>query len=231
MGPDPDGPGFKAAHVRYLGQCKGRGRHAPPHACTRSKKKIFVYELDPHGRRKLEVPDVDLRPALAVGAGLECNQWAEQELGQAELGDQRRTARLVKSVHLVDSSREQPVTASPKRDRAAVRGYERFVEKAEEFGVTPEKGRAPHRPRTMERSRTPDPGRCGPEGTDIRYRTRPEWDNLEVIGRNQTSAEAQGVYLHATRAISETGLPLGYFGVRTGRREQRPISGWMGCMT
>ena len=209
MGPDQAGTCFKAANFRYLGQSQGRGRHAPTNACTRSKKKVWVYELDPHGRRKLAVPYVDRRPTRAVGAGLDPDQWAEQEWGPAELGDQRRPARLVKSAHLGASSMGQPVTASPKRDLAAVRGYGQFVEKANEFGLTPEKVLAPHRQRTMERRRTPDPGRCGPEGPDIRYRTRPECDNLEVIGRNQTTAKAQGVHLHATLAINDEGLPLG----------------------
>ena len=56
---------------------------------------VFVYELDPHGRHKLDVPPVELRPKLEVGAG--SGHRPEQEFGQAELGDKRRTARLVKS--------------------------------------------------------------------------------------------------------------------------------------
>ena len=44
-------------------------------------------------------------------------------------------------------------------------------------------------------------------GGDIRYRTRPECDNLEVIGRNQPTAK--GVSRQATRAINDEGLPLG----------------------
>ena len=209
VGPDQEGTCFKAANFRYLGQSKGRGRHAPTNACTRSKKKVFVYELDPRWRRKLDVPHVELRPKLAVGAGLCTDRWAEQEFGQAELGDIRRTARLVKSAHLVASSMGQPVTASPKRDMAAVRGYWRFVEKADEFGITPEKVLAPHRQRTIERMRTQDTVLCVQDGTDISYSTRPECDNLEVIGRNQTTAEAKGVHLHATLAINDVGLPLG----------------------
>ena len=209
VGPDQDGTCFKAANFRYLGQSKGRGRHAPTNACTRSKKKVFVYELDPRWRRKLDVPHVELRPKLQVGAGLDTDRWAEQEFGQAELGDTRRTARLVKSVHLVASSMGTPVTASPRRDMTAVRGYWRFIEKADEVGVTPDKVLAPHRARTIERMRTQEVVLCVQDGTDISYSTRPECDTLEVIGRNQTTAEAKGVHLHATLAINDTGLPLG----------------------
>ena len=46
-------------------------------------------------------------------------------------------------------------------------------------------------------------------GTDIICSTRPECEGLEVTGRNQTSAEARGVHLHATLALSGEGLPLG----------------------
>ena len=106
------------------------------------------------------------------GAGLDPDPWAEPELGQAELGDPRCPARLVKRAHLVASSVGNPVTASPKQDRAAVRGYGRFVEKADEFGLTPEKVLAPHRARTMERRRTPDPVRCVLEAISVTVRVR-----------------------------------------------------------
>ena len=203
-GADQAGPGFKGTNVRYVGESKGRGRPAPPPACTRSQKKVFIYERDPGWRRQLG-GDVARRPTRAVGAGLDPDQWAEPEFGQAELGDQRRTARLVQRVHLVAASRGRPVTASPQGDRAVVRGYGRFVEQAPEVGVTPEKVLAPHR----QRRRTPAPVRGGQEGTDIRYSPCPECDNLEGIGRNQTKAKALGVHWQATRVMNEEGLPLG----------------------
>ena len=175
----------------------------------RSRKKVFVYELQPDWRKRLGVAHVELRPRLEVGAGLCSNTWAAQEFGAAELGDVRRSARLVKSALLVAKAMGKPVTASPEHSPAEVRAYWRFIEKADQFGITPAKILAPHRQRTIERMRTQDMVLCVQDGTVIPYRTRPECGGLDVIGRNQTSAEARGVRLHATLALNGEGLPLG----------------------
>ena len=209
VGKDYAGTCFKAVGFRYLGLTQGRGRHAPNGKGRLSRKKVFVYALQSDWRGRLGVPYVELRPRLEVGAGLGSDTWAEQEFGAAELGDMRRTSRLVRSAALVARTMGKPVTAGPERDMAAVRGYWRFIEKADERQVTPEKILAPHRQRTIERMRTQDTVLCVQDGTDISYSTRQESRGLEVIGRNQTSAEARGVHLHATLVLNGEGLPLG----------------------
>ena len=75
--------------------------------------------------------------------------------------------------------------------------------------VTPKKILEPHRIRTIERMRTQTTVLCVEDETIITYSTRPKCEGLEVIGRNQTTAKAQGVRLHATLALSAEGLPLG----------------------
>ena len=209
VGPKHEGTCFKAVGFRYLGLTQGRGRHAPNGADRLSRKKVFVYALQSDWRGRLGVPYVELRPRLEVGAGLDSDTWAEQEFGAAELGDVRRSARLVSSAALVARTMGKPVTAAPEHDPAAVRGYWRFIEKVDERKITPAKMLAPHRQRTIERMRTQDTVLCVQDGTDISYSTRPECEGLEVIGRNQTSAEARGVHLHATLALNGEGLPLG----------------------
>ncbi len=209
VGPDQEGTCFRAANFLYLGTTQGRGRHAPVNVCTRSKKKVYVYELARDWREKLGVPHVELHPRLEVGAGLDGAHWAEQEFGGAQLGDRRRSARLVKSATLLAQTMGSPITAAPHWEPAAIRGFYRFIEKADELGITPKKILAPHHQRTIERMRTQETVLCVQDGTDISYSTRPQCDGLEVIGRNQTTAQAQGVHLHATLALSEDGLPLG----------------------
>ena len=77
MGPDQEGTCFRGTGFHYLGLTKGRGRHASSNTCSRPKKKIFAYELDPKWRKVLEVPHVELRPRLEVDAGLDASHWAE----------------------------------------------------------------------------------------------------------------------------------------------------------
>ncbi|MCY4358870.1 MAG: hypothetical protein OXD01_15270 [Gammaproteobacteria bacterium] len=47
------------------------------------------------------------------------------------------------------------------------------------------------------------------DGSDLRFATRPGCEGLQVVGRNQTSAQTLGLHLHATPAVSAEGLPLG----------------------
>ena len=207
--PKQRGTCFRAAGFLYVGRTLGRGRHARTKACTRTKKAVYVYELDRQWRQHLGVAYVDMYPKLEVGAGLDSKAWAAQEFGDAQLGDKRRTARLVKSVSILARTPGKSITATMKSDRAAIRGHYRFIEKANEQGITPEHILAPHRSRTIERMRTEKTILCLQDGTDINYSTRPACEGLEVIGRNQTTAKAQGVHLHTTVALNSEGLPLG----------------------
>ncbi|MDE2731426.1 MAG: IS4 family transposase, partial [Bacteroidota bacterium] len=209
VSPDQKGTCFKAANFRSIGQTKGRGRHATTHACTLSKKKVLIYELDPRWRAKLGVPHVELHPRLEVGKGLNADQWTQQEFAEAELGNRQRSRRLVLIVNLLSTLMGRPVTAAPKRDPRGMAAYYGFLERADKYGITPAKVLAPHRGRTVERMRTQKTVLCLQDGTDISYSTRPECEGLEVIGRNQTTCEAKGVHLHATLAINDEGLPLG----------------------
>ncbi len=59
-------------------------------------------------------------------------------------------------------------------------------------------------------------------GTDLNFATRPGCDGLEVIGRNQTSAT---LHLHATLAVSDTGLPLGVLRLGFESAHRKPRSG------
>lgn len=220
VGPDYEGTCFRAVGFRYLGLSQGRGRHAPTKACTRAQKKVFAYELDPNWREHLGVPHVALQPRLEVGAGLEADSWAEQEFGGADLGDRRRSVRLVKCAELLVKSMGDPVTTAPERDVSAAKAYWRFLDKADEYGITPEKILAPHRQRTIERMRTQNAVLCVQDGTKISFNTRTDTEGLDVIGRNQTSAKSHGVHLHATIALNGDGLPLGV--LRCGYGTQTP---------
>ncbi len=209
VGPEQEGICFRAVGFRYLGLSKGRGRHAPSKVCLLSPKKVFAYELVPNWRKRMGLESVELHPRLDLGAGLDRNNWAEQEFGKAELGDQRRTARLVKIATLLANTMGKSVTATPTYDRQSARAYWRFLDRADELGIGPKQILAPHRQRTIERARKEDTVLCVQDGTKISFSTCTNSEGLDVIGRNQTSAKSYGVHLHATIALNEDGLPLG----------------------
>src|SRR5437660_11788374 len=70
-------------------------------------KDIYVYPLGADFRQKMGVsaePAARLRP-LAVEEGLGAKEWAQQEFGEVELGDQRLRDRLIR---IVEDRAEHP---------------------------------------------------------------------------------------------------------------------------
>ena len=156
VGPAHDGASFKAANFVWVGQTAGRGRQDRDHARARPVKSVYMYELEPHWRRRLGVARVDAAPALAPADGLDSGAWTVNEFGGAPLGDQRLSARLVKSAGLLASLPGEAVTANASHDRAAVKGYYRLIDQPVSSAVTPGNILAPHRARTLQRMRGQD---------------------------------------------------------------------------
>ena len=209
VGPEHEGTCFKAANFVRVGATAGRGRQDRARKRAAGVKSVYMYALEPRWRQRLGVASVDAAPSLEPGEGLDSEQWARNEFAGAPLGDQRLSARLVKSVDLLASIPGQPITGNPSGDRAAVKGYYRLIDQADESAVTPENILAPHRSRTLQRMRDQDTVLCIQDGTDLSFATRPGCEGLQVIGRNQTSAKTEGLHLHLTLATTGEGLPLG----------------------
>ena len=83
VGPAHDGASFKAANFVWVGHTAGRGRQDRDHARARPVKAVYMYELEPHWRRRLGVARVDAAPALAPADGLDSGAWTVNEFGGA----------------------------------------------------------------------------------------------------------------------------------------------------
>lgn len=207
--PEHDGASFKAANFVWVGHTAGRGRQDRGHAPAGTVKSVYMYALETRWRRQLGLAEVAAPPALAPGDGLDSAGWTAHEFGGAPLGDQRLSARLVKSAGLLASLPGQPVTANAGHDRAAVKGYYRLIDQPASSAVTPANILAPHRARTVQRMRGQQTVLCIQDGTDFNFATRPHCEGLGIIGRNQTTSETLGLHLHLTLAVTGEGLPLG----------------------
>ena len=137
VGPAHDGASFKAANFVWVGHTAGRGRQDRDHARARPVKAVYMYALEPHWRRRLGVARVAAAPALAPAEGLDSGTWTVNEFGGAPLGDQRLSARLVKSAGLLASLPGEALTANASHDRAAVKGYYRLIDQPVSSAVTP----------------------------------------------------------------------------------------------
>ena len=198
VGPAHDGASFKAANFVWVGHTAGRGRQDRDHARARPVKSVYMYELEPHWRRRLGVARVDAAPALAPAEGLDSGAWTVNEFGGAPLGDQRLSARLVKSAGLLASLPGEAITANASHDRAAVKGYYRLIDQPVSSAVTPGNILAPHRARTLQRMRGQDTvlwcARLTGEGQPVKVRRKEGITNHlhpeSCAGRCEAAGEA-----------------------------------------
>ena len=124
--------------------------------------------------------------------------WTGNEFGGAPLGDQRLSARLVKSAGLLASLPGEAVTANASHDRAAVKGYYRLIDQPVSSAVTPGNILAPHRARTLQRMRGQDTvlwcARLTGEGQPVKVRRKEGITNHlhpeSCAGRCEAAGEA-----------------------------------------
>ncbi len=208
---DEAGTCFQAANFVCVGQTAGRGRNDRNHDSAVGVKSIYMYSLTRDWWSQLGRANVPLDPnrPLDPGEGLDSEGWAENELGGAPLGDKRLSTRLVKSAALLAGAPGVPPRGQTGSDPAEVKGYYRLMEQADESGVTPENILVPHRERAVRRMRGYDTVLLIQDGSDFNFATRPGCEGLGIIGKNQTGTMTQGLHLHATLAVSDSGLPLG----------------------
>ncbi|CDH45368.1 IS4 family transposase [Candidatus Contendibacter odensensis] len=127
--------------------------------------------------------------------------WAQAEFHDLELGDERRTQRLIK---LVDDRSAQPTGSIPlacggwPETKAAYRLLDNpAVEWREILEV--------HTPRTVERMAGQPVVLCIQDTTELDFTSQPG-----IAGLGRLSYEAQhGLYVHPTLAVTPAGLALG----------------------
>ena len=204
-----DGACLKAANLVRIGETAGRGRQDRAHRRNRPAKSVFMLALCRRWRRHLQVGPADPAPELAPGEGLGADVCATNEFGGTTLGDKRLTARLVKSAALLAEYPGRAINAQPGSDNAAVEGFYRLIEHPPESDVSVENILAPHRARSIARMRGQRTVLAIQDGSDLNFARRPHTDELQIIGKNQTSARTLGLHLHATLAVTGSGLPLG----------------------
>ena len=209
VSPPWSGRSLMAANFLRLGLTAGRGRQDVTNSRATVRKQVYVYELDRRWRSRLGVDFVDHAPSLMPGEGLSRADWARNEFGGASLGNRQRSERLVKSAALLAEYPGQAICGNGRSDRAAVDGFYRFIEKAAGQGIDAAAILAPHRERSIQRMRGQRAVLAIQDGSDLNFASRPGCEGLGVIGQNQTSARTPGLHLHATLAVTGSGLPLG----------------------
>jgi hypothetical protein len=202
-----DGACYKAANWIGVGQTKGRGRNGRRKE-GKSIKDIYLYALvdDVAGRMGVEPPAL---VALDAESGLDAQGWASQEFGACDLGDPRRTRRLVKIVREQAAQPSGSYAQAAGGDRHALKGYYRFLNNQREE-LDPVSLLQTHRAQTIRRMKKEKTVLILQDTTELNFSARPGCEGLGQLGSNQTGAKSRGLDLHSGLAVGGTsGLPLG----------------------
>jgi hypothetical protein len=197
---------YKAANWIQVGQTKGRGRNGRRKGAT-SIKDIYRYPLVANVRQHVGVAPVAVIP-LDAASGLEASGWAEQEFGAWDLGDPRRTRRLVKIVGDQAAQPSGSYSQAAGGNRYDLKGYYRFLN-SEREELHLESLLQTHRTQTIRRMKRESTVLLVQDTTELNLSTRTHCEGLGQIGTNQTGAQSRGLDLHSCLAVGESGLPLG----------------------
>lgn len=201
-----DGGCYKAANWIVVGQTKGRGRNGARDE-GKSHKDIYLYPLVADLRDRMGVRPVLVEP-LDAASGLEATGWAEQEFGDCELGDPRRTRRLVKIVGDQAAQPSGSYSQAAGGRRHDLKGYYRFLNSGRKE-VNLESLLQTHRTQTIRRMRRESTVLIVQDTTELNFSTLAACEGLGSIGTNQTGVQSRGLDLHSCLAVGESGLPLG----------------------
>lgn len=204
-----EGTCYQAANWVCIGQTCGRGRQDRFKRAEKTRKAIYLYELDPHFRARMGLEPDAGEVAVALRTEADIEDWAQKEFGGAQLGDKRLVSRLVK-IAADKSARPGLSCAKTVQGKwADTMGYYRFVEHPDGEALNMQGILQPHRERTIRRMKSSKTVLCIQDSTDLNYSANLTCEGLGPIGTNQTGSESLGLRLHSTLAVDAAGLPLG----------------------
>jgi hypothetical protein len=208
-----EGTCYRAANWCHVGATQGRGRMDRERAYGAPIKEVYLYPLHRDARKALcaapqPKPFPSRRPE-ARGA----QEWAAEELGEAQMGDRRLTRRLV-SIAQAFYARPQASIPHACQSRAETKATYRFLDHPE---TSMEKVLAPHAEATLGRMSREAVVLAVQDTTSLNYTAHPATQNLGPIGYRLD--RGIGLILHSTLTFTRQGTPLGLLDVQCWARE------------
>ena len=206
---------YRAANWFDVGSTQGRGRQDRDRTYSSPIKKIYLSALEPDARRVL------CREAQPEEGGCEwppkrlSADWAEEELGQSDMGDQRLNKRVV-SIARVFYARPQANIPQACQTRAETKATYRFLGHPE---TSMEKVLASHYEATLDRIRREEVVLAVQDTTTLNYTAHPATENLGPIGYRRNGGF--GLLVHDTMAFNREGTPLGLLDVQCWARDEK----------
>jgi hypothetical protein len=213
------GTSYRAANWINVGKTKGRGRQDRFRKTSLNIKSIYLYPLRDDFRAFLNLPPNAGKRKLSITDGLESDQWAQNEFGNAPLNDKRLSKRLVNVAEAQAKLPNKAFTNIHGGDWSSVKGAYRFIDHPDESAVNMTNILAPHRDRTFQRMMGQKVVLCVQDGSDLNFNDLLKCEGLGYI----TGGRSRGLHLHSTLAISSTGIPLGVLKADCTAPEKRSV--------
>lgn len=200
---------YRAANWRQVGNTRGRGRQGS----GASIKDVYVMPLSGDWQQHLcREADGQVRvraPRIARAP----RDWIEAELGGANMGDARLTARLLEMTGMFYAKPTANIPQACGSAMAAKAAY-RFLDN-EKIGW--QAILEPHYAATEARVREHALVLVAQDTTTLNYSTHPHTQGLGPIGTQ--SEEVRGLMVHDTMAFTTQGVPLGLLNLQCWARE------------
>jgi len=214
------GTSYLAGNWRQVGKTKGRGRQDVGNRSAQAIKDIYLYELRANAREILcdGRPRRECQPQAPV-------DWADEELGRAELGDKRRVERLLtmaRDFYANPQANIPQACGSKAKTKAAYRFFDESDNRtAWRVVCDMDKILAPHLQSTWKRMAPEQVVLAVQDTTFLNYSTHPATENLGPI-RNKKD-HCIGLVLHDTMAFNLEGTPLGLLDAQGWARDPKAL--------
>ncbi len=200
---------YRACNWTHVGTTSGRGRQGD----GATIKDIYVRPLDVAWQTVLcRQPDGIIHVRKAAEKRLP-RDWIEAELGGANLGDRRLTARLLEMTGKFYSQPTANIPSACGSVKATKAAY-RFLDNET---VRWQAILQPHYEATEERLRDTSLALVVQDTTTLNYSTHPHTKGLGPIGTDIENV--RGLMMHDTMAFNTKGVPLGLLNVQCWARE------------
>ncbi len=210
------GTSYRAGNWTCVGSTSGRSRQDRTHDLKVSQKHIFVYELNKSARSILctgsgkckPQPEQLCEPKIPL-------DWAEEEFGSADFGDQRLEQRLLT---VARDFWANPQAAIPQacQSRAKTKAAYRFFEHE---ATTMDAILKPHYESTLNRIKKEKVILAVQDTTELNYATHTATQGLGPISTSKEGAV--GLFVHDTLAFTCDGTPLGLVNVQCWARDKK----------
>lgn len=197
------GRSLAAANWRRLGESKGRGRDDRQRQKAKSRKDVWVYELDPRARRQLQACVGEALAPRSVFAPALAADWVEEEMAGVELGDERLHQR-VRGMLRGRWARPQSSFYRSFEDGAQSKGAYQLVENPR-WEINLGSLLAPHELQTARRMAAETVVLLAQDTCALSYNSLRQTQGLGSIGEEQS----RGLFLHSMQAFRLDGIPLG----------------------